>query len=69
MIRHPVSSSNIATVGYDSGTGTLEIEFHSGGIYQYYDVPGAEHDALVSAPSIGGYFARNIKNKYQWRQV
>ncbi|WP_394854027.1 KTSC domain-containing protein [Citrobacter freundii] len=35
MIRQPVSSSNLQSVGYDQATSTLEIAFHSGGIYQY----------------------------------
>jgi hypothetical protein len=33
--RKPVSSSNISSIGYDPKSQTLEIEFHSGGIYQY----------------------------------
>lgn len=38
MIRQPVSSSNIRSIGYDSKSNTLEIEFHSGGVYQYFGV-------------------------------
>ena len=38
MIRQPVSSSNIRSIGYDSESNTLEIEFHSGGVYQYFGV-------------------------------
>ena len=37
MIRQPVSSSNIRSIGYDSMSSTLEIEFHSGGVYQYFN--------------------------------
>ena len=33
MERIPVESSNLASVGYDSDSLTLEIEFNSGGIY------------------------------------
>jgi len=69
MDRQPVSSSNIASVGYQSTSGTLEIEFLSGGTYQYFDVPEQVHIDLVSASSIGGFFARNIKNRYQFQQV
>ena len=31
MNREPVSSSNIASIGYDVSSETLEIEFHNGG--------------------------------------
>lgn len=39
MNRNPVSSSNVKSVGYDSESSRLEVEFHHGGIYQYYGVP------------------------------
>ena len=39
MNRVPVQSSNLASVGYDSGNMVIEIEFHSGRIYQYFNVP------------------------------
>ena len=39
MNRKPVRSSNISSIGYDSESKTLEIEFHSGGVYQYFNVP------------------------------
>ena len=41
MIRKSVTSSDIRSIGYDDETRILEIEFHSGGIYQYYSVPRA----------------------------
>jgi hypothetical protein len=69
MIRQPVSSSNVASVGYDAASGTLEVEFLSGGVYQYYNVPPDVHAALVSASSVGGFLARNVKNRYQYRQL
>ncbi|MDD3721911.1 MAG: KTSC domain-containing protein [Lutibacter sp.] len=62
--RIPVSSSNIATVGYDAETQILEIEFHHGAIYQYFDVPKAVYDGLMSAGSIGSFFMNEIKTKF-----
>jgi len=65
----PVSSSNLRSVGYDPKTRVLEIEFHSGGIYQYSGVPESEYNALMNATSKGSYFAHNIKNNYSTRRV
>jgi hypothetical protein len=45
----PVSSSNLASVGYDPNTQTLEVEFLHGGIYQYSDVPSSVHSGLMTA--------------------
>ena len=69
MIRQPVNSSDVRSVGYDEATQTLEIEFHSGGTYQYYAVPLVVYRALMSAPSHGQYFHAHIKGLYRYRQV
>jgi len=61
MERMPVQSSNLASVGYDSASQILEIEFNHGGIYQYFNVPTHIHDGLMSAGSKGTYFDQNIK--------
>lgn len=68
MTREPVSSSNLASVGYDADDQLLEIQFHSGGIYQYINVPPAIHDALLAAPSKGHFFHTDIKFNYAWRR-
>ena len=69
MIRQSVSSSNIRSIGYDTESRTLEIEFHSGGIYQYFNVPESVYNALMSASSHGSYFHRHIKDQYQWTKI
>lgn len=65
MRRQPVSSSNLRSVGYDKSTNTLEIEFNSGGIYQYYNVPPAVYKGLMNASSHGKYFHARIKDIYR----
>ncbi len=69
MKRTPVDSSNLATVGYEPSTRILEIEFHGGSVYQYYDVPEEVYRGLLEAVSKGGYFHRNIRARYPYRQV
>lgn len=68
MIRQNVISSNIKSIGYDSEMRLLEIEFNSGGVYQYPNVPESVHSGLMAASSHGGYFHRNIKNSYSYRK-
>ena len=53
MKRQPVTSSNLASVGYDDAAQTLEVEFLDGSIYQYFGVPSAAHSALLGAESVG----------------
>lgn len=45
---------------------TLEVLFHHGGTYQYFDVPESEFQALMSADSKGEYFNANIKDVYRY---
>ena len=61
MERQSVSSSNLASIGYDTTSNTLEVEFYNGSIYQYFDVPEHEYQALMCAESKGRYFDANIK--------
>ncbi|MBO7494531.1 MAG: KTSC domain-containing protein [Bacteroidales bacterium] len=61
MDRKYVSSSNIASIGYDSISQILEVEFLNGAIYQYYDVPETLYDGLMSADSHGKYLNEYIK--------
>jgi hypothetical protein len=59
-----VSSSNLRSVAYHDWTGTLEIEFWSGGIYQHYNVPYSLYDGLMHASSKGSYYYYNLRNRY-----
>ena len=67
MQRQSVSSSNIKSIWYQEWI--LEIEFHSGWVYQYSWVPESIYLSLISASSIGSYFASNIKDNYICREV
>ncbi len=64
MERTPVTSSNLKSVGYDPQTKTLEVEFQSGSIYQYSEVPEDVYQALMSASSHGQYYVQNIRSVY-----
>ena len=42
----------------------LEIEFLSGAVYQYYDVPQSIYDGLMAADSHGKFLATYISYRY-----
>ncbi len=69
MIRERVSSTNISSIGYESESRILEIEFSSGGIYQYLNVPQVIYNELMSASSHGSYFHKYIKDKYRFLKI
>ena len=66
MNRSHVVSSNLAAVGYNVETQTLEVEFKDRSVYQYFGVPSSVHSELVAAESVGSYFARDVKGKYRF---
>ena len=61
IVRQPVESSNIASIGYDPISSTLEVQFNKGDTYQYSDVPFVKYKALMAAQSKGSYLASSIK--------
>lgn len=69
MMRQPVTSSNIQSIGYDVDSGVLEIEFKGGTVYQYFEVPPQVHGEMLQAGSLGQYFMANIRNKYRYARV
>ena len=69
MERTSVVSSNLASVGYDPESQTLEIGFNSGSVYQYFGVPAAVHAGLMNASSHGKYFHEHIRDTYRYRQL
>jgi hypothetical protein len=56
----------IRSVGYDAESSALEIEFTSGKIYQYDDVPQAVYTELMSSGSKGRYFEEQIDGTYHY---
>ena len=69
MRRVPVDSSVIATVGYDPDDRILEVEFRTGRLYHYFDVPASRYAALMAAESIGHYFNVAIRDKYRFVEL
>ena len=67
--REPVRSSNLTSVGYDGQRRVLEIEFRSGGIYRYLDVPKETHTGLMASDSKGRYFAAHIRNQFRHERL
>lgn len=58
-----IESSNIQEMGYDEKTKTLQLNFISGGNYQYNPIPLPYWKAMQIADSKGSFFFKHIKNK------
>src|SRR4051794_39058015 len=64
VVRIPVRSSSIKSVGFDSATCVMEVEFQDGEIYHYCEVPNALYEALIASTSIGLKFNESVRNEY-----
>lgn len=65
MTRYLVSSETVKAVGYDPATWEMEVTFKSSAtVYRFALVPPAVVGKFLFAPSIGSYFAKNIRGKY-----
>ena len=69
MERIPVSSSNVADIGYDPETQVLEVGFLSGSVYQYFSVPPDVHEEFMNASSMGKFLNQRIKPFYAFSRV
>jgi hypothetical protein len=63
----PVESSNVAAVGYRDKT--LYVEFKTGTIYRYKDVPEDVYTDMMQAESVGKFLHARIRNVYQYEKV
>jgi lysyl-tRNA synthetase class 2 len=57
-------SAVIKSFDYDADKQILRVEFGSGSIYQYHDVPESIYQELKASPSVGQYFNANIRDKF-----
>lgn len=69
MDRRNISSSMIRSIGYDTNASTLEIEFNTGAVWQYYDFPESNWYEFDNAESQGKYFHASIKGQFSEAQV
>lgn len=68
-MMHEVESSNVKAVGYEAESKTLKVEYKSGLMYEYENVPANVFDELLESASKGKYMNQNIKGQYNGRRV
>jgi len=64
-----VQSSNIDTVDYSESENVLTISFLNGSVYKFFEVPQSIFNELINAPSVGGFFNKNIKNIFNYKKI
>ena len=62
-------SSVIARYHYDPARQILTIVYQSGMVYDYLDVPESVYAAMKKVKSKGTFLNKEIKGKYEFKQV
>lgn len=68
MNMQPVKSSNIVDIGYDVTRLVMRVHFKES-TYEYQGIAPSLYADMMAAKSIGSYFARNIKPRYEGIEI
>jgi hypothetical protein len=61
-----VNSEAIDVIEYFRELRTLMVRFSNGGVYSYYNIPVKLFQKMRNSYSIGKFYNRNIKNRYDF---
>jgi hypothetical protein len=67
--RQRLKSKAVISAGYDPVTLELELEFRSGHVYRYENVPASLHAWLLRIENKGGFVRRMIAGRYAEQAV
>jgi len=59
-----LKSRAVVSAGYDEPTRVLELEFRSGHVYRYDDVPRSLYEWLLRVENKGGFVRRMLQGRY-----
>lgn len=69
MLRQVVDSSSLLSIGYDRAERALEVEFRSGSVYRYDQVPSELVSELLRSPSKGQFFQERVRDHFPTTRV
>lgn len=69
IVRLPVDSDTMASIGHCADDSTLEVEFRTGEVYRYFGVSTGIYDGFVHAMSKGAYFHRFVRDRFKHARV
>lgn len=69
MQRVRLESSSLASVLYDPVLHRLEVEFHNGEQYLYFQVPSQRYQDLLDSESKGAFFNLHIRNCFAFKHL
>jgi hypothetical protein len=62
-------STRISSAEYDLENWELTLSFVKGGNYRYREVPPETWEAMVEAESVGKFFNKEIRSKFDYQKI
>lgn len=69
MQRLAFDSEAVASAGYDSDSRLMEVEFRTGRIYRYSEVPPGVFEWLLRTKSKGSFVTNMVRDKFEFIEV
>jgi len=69
LVHKPKDSSVIKIIGWDSDDNTLIVQFKSLTAWAYYGVSEEVYQNFIGSDSMGYFFNKNIRNKYDSQKI
>jgi len=69
MQRLAFESEAVASAGYDSEARSMEVEFRTGRIYRYSEVPPGVFEWLLRTKSKGSFVTNMVKDRFEFVEV
>jgi hypothetical protein len=69
MLPVQLQSTSLNAATFQEQSGYLELEFGSGTIYRYRNVPARVYEELLRAESKGRYFNTHIRNRFPYAKI
>lgn len=70
MDMRSIPSTNLAEVGFDEQSETMEVVFdHAGERYRFFNITPTTFEAMMNANTPGKYFYHHIRLSYPYVQI
>jgi hypothetical protein len=64
-----LQSTSLKAAEYQPPNALLEVEFRTGDVYRYFEVPASIYQELLEAESKGRYFNQHIRNRFRTEKI
>jgi hypothetical protein len=69
LLPCPLQSTLLVSAAYHAQSSVLDLQFHDGTLYRFFDVPAACFQALLDSDSKGAFFNASIRNHFRYELV